>query len=350
MDLNDNHQWEENEPAGLAINHTMRSMVDPVFVNGTDKTDIDITLFTTPYKISGTIYYFGSETGPVGVGAFREPHPANNASPFVGKWKESAGPYTLFGPNGTYYLNALMDINRNFMRDAGEPAGCAINRSPAGAPDEIVVNGANVTGVDIILFPQPTAWETLILPDISIPSGARKAAPIFIANVTNASGMGFGLTYNPAVIHITNLTANTSLTGATLNYEINNSTGYVNVSLTTTLPITTITAKGIVNIIVESKGSTGQQSALFTDFAEWTEPVLGAFPLSVRQGTVRTEGIRGDLNYNRRVDIGDVTRVAYMSVGLVPEDIEADVNGDGPVDASDAAKIAWYYVGKIGNL
>jgi PKD repeat protein len=191
---------------------------------------------------------------------------------------------------------------------------------------------------------------TLILPDISIPSGARKAAPIFIANVTNASGIRFGLTYNPAVIYITNLTANTSLTGATLEYEINNSTGSVNVSLTTTSPITTSTAIGIVNINVESKGSTGQQCALSTDFAEWTDPAFGAIPLSVRQGTVRIEGIRGDFNHNGRVDIGDVTRVAYMAVGLVPYDIQADFNGNEIVDSGDAAKIAWYYVGKINIL
>jgi len=42
-----------------------------------------------------------------------------------------------------------------------------------------------------------------------------------------------------------------------------------------------------------------------------------------------------------------MTRVAYMSVGLVPDDTQADFNGDGFVDSRDAAKIAWYYVGKV---
>ena len=208
---------------------------------------------------------------------------------------------------------------------------------------------SEVANITEVAAPNASAG-LLILPDISIPSGARKAAPIFIANVTNASGIGFDLTYNPAVIHITNLTANTSLTGATLEYEINNSTGSVNVSLTTTSPITTTTAKGIVNINVESKGITGQQCALSTDFGEWTDPEFGAIPLSMRQGTVRIEGIRGDFNHNERVDIGDVTRVAYMSVGLVTDDIQADFNGNEIVDGGDAAKIAWYYVGKVTEL
>ena len=59
---------------------------------------------------------------------------------------------------------------------------------------------------------------------------------------------------------------------------------------------------------------------------------------------------RGDFNTNWRVDIGDVTRVAYMAVGLVPCDIQADFNGDEMVDGGDAAKIAWYYVGKVAIL
>jgi hypothetical protein len=70
----------------------------------------------------------------------------------------------------------------------------------------------------------------------------------------------------------------------------------------------------------------------------------------MRQGTVRIEGIRGDFNTNGRVDIGDVTRVAYMAVGLVPDDTQADFNGDSFIDAGEAAKIAWYYVGKIPEL
>jgi hypothetical protein len=60
---------------------------------------------------------------------------------------------------------------------------------------------------------------------------------------------------------------------------------------------------------------------------------------------------KGDFNMNNRVDIGDVTYVAYDGVGfIIPVDLRADFNGDGFVDAGDAAKIAWYYVGKIPVL
>ena len=60
--------------------------------------------------------------------------------------------------------------------------------------------------------------------------------------------------------------------------------------------------------------------------------------------------IRGDFNGNGWVDIGDVSRVAWMVAGLTPVDMRADFNGDGNVDGGDAAKIAYYYVGTINVL
>lgn len=60
--------------------------------------------------------------------------------------------------------------------------------------------------------------------------------------------------------------------------------------------------------------------------------------------------LKGDLNGNGRVDIGDVARVAYMAIGLVEEELRGDFSYDGTVKAADAAKIAYYYVGKISEL
>ncbi|UUX92605.1 S8 family serine peptidase [Methanoplanus endosymbiosus] len=58
----------------------------------------------------------------------------------------------------------------------------------------------------------------------------------------------------------------------------------------------------------------------------------------------------GDFNGNGFVDIGDVSKVAYMVAGKEPEDPEADFNGDGKVDVGDAARIAWYFTGKVPFL
>ena len=59
---------------------------------------------------------------------------------------------------------------------------------------------------------------------------------------------------------------------------------------------------------------------------------------------------RGDFNSNWRVDIGDVTRVAYIAAELLPHDLNADFDASGHVEVGDAARIAWYYVGKIPEL
>jgi len=63
-----------------------------------------------------------------------------------------------------------------------------------------------------------------------------------------------------------------------------------------------------------------------------------------------SHGIKGDFNRNSRIDIGDVTLVAYMAANLITPDLHADFTNDGHVDIVDAAKIAWYYVGKIPEL
>jgi PKD repeat protein/GH25 family lysozyme M1 (1,4-beta-N-acetylmuramidase) len=60
---------------------------------------------------------------------------------------------------------------------------------------------------------------------------------------------------------------------------------------------------------------------------------------------------KGDFNHNWQVDIGDVSRVAWMVVGRTPLIFpDADFNGNGVIDVGDAAKIAWFGVGKIPAL
>jgi parallel beta-helix repeat protein len=59
---------------------------------------------------------------------------------------------------------------------------------------------------------------------------------------------------------------------------------------------------------------------------------------------------RGDFNGNGNVDIGDVAKVAWMAVGLIPDDPEARFTGGETVTGADAARIAYYYVGKTQEI
>lgn len=65
---------------------------------------------------------------------------------------------------------------------------------------------------------------------------------------------------------------------------------------------------------------------------------------------ITQSALKGDLNANGRVDIGDVAKVAYMAIGLIEEEFRGDFSYDGTVKAADAARIAYYYVGKIPAL
>jgi PKD repeat protein len=93
----------------------------------------------------------------------------------------------------------------------------------------------------------------------------------------------------------------------------------------------TYTAGGVYSVTLTVSNSSGTNSTTKINY-------ITVFP-------------RGDFNENLRVDISDVTRVAYMAVGLItPTDPKADFDGQNGVDVGDASKIAWYYVGKIGEL
>jgi len=189
-----------------------------------------------------------------------------------------------------------MDTFANNTFETGEPFGFAINRSYIEWSDPVFVT-QNITGIDITLH------------DTSEQQIKR------------------------------------------IDYTVNRSTG--------AMPLT----------VQFSDNSTGDMSAWFWDFGDGTNSTLrnpvhtyvqpGNYTVTFeiydswlmygKEGYIDVFG-RGDFNGNGRVDIGDVTRVAYMVVGLTPVDYAADFDGSGLVNVGDAAKIAWYYVGKVPVL
>jgi len=60
--------------------------------------------------------------------------------------------------------------------------------------------------------------------------------------------------------------------------------------------------------------------------------------------------ITGDFNNNAKVDIGDVSKVSYMTAGIITPDIRADFNKNGKVDIGDTSKIAYYFIGTSEEL
>jgi hypothetical protein len=142
---------------------------------------------------------------------------------------------------------------------------------------------------------------------------------------------------------------NSSIEGSTLYTNISNSTGKANIGITSLDNITFTDATGIVDLTISTVGAPGSSTTLNAFNAEWTDATWASNSLAVTPGSVSIT-VKGDFNQNGRVDIGDVTRVAYMAVGLIPADPFANFNGDGYINGADAAKIAYYYVGKITAL
>jgi hypothetical protein len=110
----------------------------------------------------------------------------------------------------------------------------------------------------------------------------------------------------------------------------------------------------VISFVMQSLKSDGSVSPLEIEIIDSSDTnaisLLGSISTSNGSFSTRKDPIRGDLNNNRYVDMGDVTTVAYIAVHLVTMDLAADFNNDGNVDTGDASKIAWYYVGKELSL
>jgi len=105
-------------------------------------------------------------------------------------------------------------------------------------------------------------------------------------------------------------------------------------------------------------GVSGNDTSTISATLDLTAARAGAWDVLVRNIDGKTAllpgaftvRVKGDLNNNDRVDIGDAALVAYMVVGKVPEDLLADFNDNGAVDIGDAAKVAYFVVGRISEL
>jgi parallel beta-helix repeat protein len=150
IDENGNHEPDDGEPLGLAINKTMFEKPTLINVTGTTVTGCSITLYDPCwFNVSGTIYYNGTLNGPVYAFAYNQ-QPEQNIAPIKGITCGGLGPYTMNLPNGTYYFGAYMDANNNYHYDNGEPLGFAINHTFGEEADAVSVQD-NVSDVDITL-------------------------------------------------------------------------------------------------------------------------------------------------------------------------------------------------------
>lgn len=103
------------------------------------------------FTITGRIYYSGSKNGTIYIELFSN-IPTREEAPLTFTNLSDLRTYTLVYPSGTYYIAAYMDVNGDGHYNIDEPFGVAINKTRWSSADKIIVNGSNVTEVDITLY------------------------------------------------------------------------------------------------------------------------------------------------------------------------------------------------------
>jgi len=190
----------------------------------------------------------------------------------------------------------------------------------------------------------------LILPAASLYQDTATQLPVMVTNITRGTGISFNLAYDPAVIRVNEITLNQSYaSGGSLTMNV--TSGLIRLSLTSTEGITIGSPVPVFFLNTTSTGAVGSQTPLTLTSAMWSDTTFNKRQLDTVNGSALVYRIRGDLNGNGWVDIGDTAKTAYMVVQKTPDLIpDADFNNNGRIDVGDATKIACYLVGKITEL
>jgi C1A family cysteine protease/outer membrane protein assembly factor BamB len=210
-------------------------------------------------------------------------------------------------------------------------------------------NSLTKTGY-ITVSENPSNRPRLILSDESHYQNTVTSTPVRVMNLTNGIGISFNLTYDPSIIRVNEITLNESyVSGSSL--EVNATPGLIRLSLTRTEPIMIGSPVPLFFLNTTGTGPVGASTPLNFSHATWSTPAFDSQPMDTVNGSILIYRIRGDLNGNGWVDIGDTAKTAYMVVKLTPDLLpDADFNNNGVIDTGDATKIACYLVGRIPAL
>lgn len=174
--------------------------------------------------------------------------------------------------------------------------------------------------------------------------------PVSVAYTENMSSFSFDLVYNSSVATINNVSANANYSDANITQNIDNINGSTRISLSDSNLITVSSETPVLNVTFDVIGYFNSSTSLVLQNVEFNDSTSGLhIPDGIVNGSL-TVAMKGDLNSDGNVNIGDAAKVAFMVVGKVPQDLNADFNSNGFVDIGDASKIAFYLAGKVSEL
>jgi subtilisin family serine protease len=206
----------------------------------------------------------------------------------------------------------------------------------------------NITKTDYI----NVTGKNAEIPYLKMPAGNIEPSgsglfKIAAGNITDAVSLSFEIVYDPSVISVENIILNSTVPDAELTVNITEGRAAALLELTT--PFTSENKTELFCINISAAGEFGSNTTLQCLNAAYKDNLSNTHNITSADGIISIR-VKGDFNGNGFVDIGDVSKVAYMVAGKIPEDMTADFNGDDRVDIGDASKIAWYFIGKIAEL
>jgi len=203
---------------------------------------------------------------------------------------------------------------------------------------------AGVSGESIIHI--YTTSSVINISCVTVDVNDTVVLPVTIANIINIQQVTLDLIYDPDVAIILNITASDTLPSSNITHTLGSGTATIEVAYLENITVTSPTP--FINITYKT-GEYNATTALEMQNVELIDDSGSHAPDTIINGSLIV-CIKGDFNYNNRVDIGDIAKVAFMVAGKIPEDPRADFNNNGRVDIGDAAKISFYVAGKVKNL
>lgn len=197
--------------------------------------------------------------------------------------------------------------------------------------------------------PQPGSSARVILPSGNMTKGGEYVLPVFLENVAEGKGVNMEIKWDSSAISLNGISVNEyAPSGTTLTSNFNGNS--VNIAVVSTEEVSITNARQIIDLSVNVTGSVGDKVLISGHNCEYSRKDFSPESMGCLDGSLGIIELKGDFNGNKIIDIGDVSKVAYMVVGKEPSDPNGDFNFNGRTDIGDASKIAYYFVNGVGTL
>ncbi|UUX93086.1 PKD domain-containing protein [Methanoplanus endosymbiosus] len=219
---------------------------------------------------------------------------------------------------------------------------------------DVTLTATNAGGSDIITkyefisVRSSAIGAVLTLPDVTVPLNGYTIIPVYLSNCSGIKSLSGTASYDPAVVNVTGISILNSAFEDTemsvwyeeygAGLEFNSDSGF-----------TAENPAVLFEIVVRGSGVPGDTTHIMITDPECKDAEGISYSGIYNSGNI-TIGVKGDFNGNNVVDIGDVSKVAYMVADKETPDPAADFNDNSLVEVGDAAKIAYFIIGQISAL